>query len=107
MKIVRMSKGNYGKIRAFFDLGIDGFILKGFKIMEGINGLFVSFPSQQNKDGEWFDTVHCFKETRERLNQFAVNHYNESPDTVDEVNQEQPDEAIETQTTKTSDDIPF
>ena len=32
-----MNKGNWGKIRAFFDLQTeDGFTLKGFKLVEGI-----------------------------------------------------------------------
>ena len=35
--------------------------------MEGINGEFVSRPSQQDKDGEWYDTVYCTKEISEKL----------------------------------------
>ena len=46
MKIERMNKGSWGKVRAFFDLATqEGFTIKGFKIIEGINGLFVSMPS--------------------------------------------------------------
>ena len=53
-----MNKGNWGKIRAFFDLQTeDGFTLKGFKLVEGINGLFVGFPSQKGNDEEYHDTV--------------------------------------------------
>ncbi len=48
MKIERMNKGTWGKVRAFFDITTsDGFTIKGFKIIEGINGLFVSLPSQK------------------------------------------------------------
>ena len=40
MKISRLSKGEWGKVRAFFDLETeDGFVIKGFKLVEGINGL--------------------------------------------------------------------
>ena len=44
MKIERMNKGSWGKVRAFFDLTTsEGFTMKGFKIIEGINGLFVLY----------------------------------------------------------------
>ena len=44
-----MNKGNWGKLRAFFDLKTsDGFIIKGFKIVEGINGLFVGISAGAN-----------------------------------------------------------
>jgi len=79
MKIERMFKGDFGKIRGFFDLQTEeGLVVKGFKIIEGINGLFVSMPSQQ-KDGEWQDTCYCNKETREKLNYMAIKHYEELP----------------------------
>ena len=80
MKIDRMNRGNWGKVRAFFDLVTqDGFTIKGFKLIEGINGLFVSMPSQKGKnqqgDDEWFDTVWIEKELRDQLNQIALNEY--------------------------------
>ena len=53
MKISRMNKGSWGLIKAFFDLQTEeGFTIKGFKLVEGINGLFVGFPSNKNNDGE-------------------------------------------------------
>ena len=53
-----MNKGSWGKVRAFFDLTTEeGFIIKGFRLVEGINGLFVSMPSQKGQDGEYYDTV--------------------------------------------------
>ena len=53
-----MNKGSWGKIRAFFDLRTEeGFTMKGFKLVEGINGLFVGFPSQKGSDDEYHDTI--------------------------------------------------
>ena len=80
MKIERMNKGSWGKVRAFFDIRTEeGLVVKGFKIMEGINGMFVSMPSQKGKnqqgDDEWFDTVWVEKELRDQLNQLALNEY--------------------------------
>lgn len=77
MKIARMNKVNMGKLRAFFDLELDmGITIKGFKIMEGINGFFVSMPSQK-KDNEYYDTIFCSKEVREQINQIALDYYNQ------------------------------
>ena len=80
MKIERMNKGSWGKVRAFFDIRTEeGLVVKGYKIMEGINGLFVSMPSQKGKnqqgEDEWFDTVWIEKELRDQLNQIALNEY--------------------------------
>lgn len=80
MKIERMNKGSWGKVRAFFDIRTqEGLVVKGFKIMEGINGLFVSMPSQKGKnqqgEDEWFDTVWVEKELRDKLNQLALDAY--------------------------------
>ena len=68
MKIDRMNKGNWGKVRAFFDLTTsEGLTVKGFKIIEGINGLFVSMPSQKSNDGEYYDSVFASKELRDQI----------------------------------------
>jgi len=76
MKIQRMNKGEWGKLRAFFDLETaDGFVIKGFKLVEGINGLFVGFPSQKGNDGEFRDTVYADKEIKDELNQLAIDYY--------------------------------
>ena len=76
MKIERMNKGSWGKVRAFFDIMTDeGFTIKGFKIIEGINGLFVGVPSQKGKDDEYFDTIFVAPELREELNHVALQAY--------------------------------
>ena len=78
MKIERMNKGSWGKVRAFFDLTTqEGFTIKGFKIIEGINGLFVSMPSQKGNDEEYYDTIWVdSKQLREELNHLAISEYN-------------------------------
>ena len=78
MKISRMNKGEWGKVRAFFDLTTsDGFTIKGFKLVEGISGLFVGFPSAKGTDGEYNDTVWVEKEVREEVNVLAHQMYND------------------------------
>ena len=76
MKIVRMKKGSWGKVKAFFDLETeDGFTIKGFKIVEGIDGEFVGFPSQKNNDGEYHDTVFADKDLKEKVKELAKSEY--------------------------------
>ena len=72
-----MNKGEWGKLRAFFDLRTnEGIVVKGFKIVEGINGMFVGMPSQKGKEEEYFDTVFMDQGLREELSQVALEAYN-------------------------------
>ena len=80
MKIERMTKapqpGAWGKVKAYFDVMTEeGFTIKGFKVIDGINGLFVSNPSIKGKDDEYRDTVFIAQETREELSQLALQTY--------------------------------
>ena len=76
MKISRMNKGEWGKVRAFFDLETEeGFTIKGFKVVQA-DDLFVGFPSQKDKEGEYNDTVYADKTLKQKLNQLALDYYN-------------------------------
>ena len=111
-----MNKGQWGKLRAFFDLKTsDGFVVKGFKLVEGISGLFVGMPSTQGKDGEYYDTVFADKELRDELQQVALRSYGQ--DSVESSSSEKPDEMLTPESGQSSepakneefsdDDIPF
>ena len=112
MKIERMNKGNWGKLRAFFDLRTtDGFVIKGFKIVEGINGLFVGMPSVQNKEGEYYDSVFADKDLRDELEKLAIREYGQ-----ENVVAPSPSDTLDTEPANTEDvknkeydedDIPF
>ncbi|MBI3332478.1 MAG: septation protein SpoVG family protein [Candidatus Omnitrophica bacterium] len=57
VKRINRFKGE-GTTRAFCDVAIaESFLIKGIKVIEGKNGLFVSMPREQGKDGNWYDTV--------------------------------------------------
>ena len=73
-----MTKGEWGSVRAYFDITTsEGFTIKGFRVLDGSNGLFVGFPSVKNKDGEYNDTVWCEKQKRQEVNEMAINHYSQ------------------------------
>ena len=87
MKIMNMRKGSWGKLTAFFDVATDeGFIIKGFKLVNGINGSFVGFPSQKGNDDEYYDTIWLTDDVREslreQLNKMAIEEYNKDGDVV-------------------------
>ena len=76
MKISRMNKGEWGNVKAYFDIEtVEHFIMKGFKIVLGSNGLFVSFPSQKNKDDEYNDTIFADKQLRAEVEKFAMEYF--------------------------------
>ena len=109
-----MNKGQWGKLRAFFDLKTnEGFVVKGFKLVEGISGLFVGMPSTQGKDGEYYDTVFADKDLREELQQVALRAYGqESVTNTNNSGEMQPpaeEPAIEPAKNEefSDDDIPF
>ena len=76
MKISRMNKGEWGKVRAFFDLETEeGFTIKGVKVVQA-DDLFVGFPSQKDKEGEYKDNVYADKTLKQKINQLALDYYN-------------------------------
>ena len=101
-----MKKGSWHKVRAYFDIITEeGFTLKGFKLVEGVNGLFVGFPSQKGNDQEYHDTVWADKELKVEINKLAVAEYGEGDDGVVEMELDDiPDKATEPQETE---DLPF
>ena len=110
MKIGEMKKGSWSKIRAFFDIiTTDGFTLKGFKLVEGINGLFVGFPSQKGNDEEYHDTVWADKELKVEVNKLALEEYGEGVEDTgfDEIPGAFEEKNPKADTEKTTEDIPF
>lgn len=60
-----------GKLKAFVDIVLNGSILiKGLKVVNGPNGLFVSMPSEQSaRDNKWYESVKCLnRDIREQVN---------------------------------------
>jgi DNA-binding cell septation regulator SpoVG len=51
---------------AFADIDYDGIIITGFRVVKRKDGSkFVSYPSEANKEGEWFPTVYPRKGNKE------------------------------------------
>ena len=80
MKIVRMNKLDEnagGSINAFFDIQTDdGIIIRGFRIVNGSNGLFISSPDEKGKDGKYYERVSLPKEMKSDLEKIAIEEFN-------------------------------
>ncbi len=84
MKIVRMnhlSNNSGGKTSAFFDIRTDdGIVIKGFKLISGSNGIFMSSPNEKGKDGKYYDSVILPKEIKEKVEKMALSEFQNSKD---------------------------
>ena len=51
-------------------------LLKGIKVVEGKDGLFVAMPQQQGIDGKWYETVTFLtSEAKEALQEAVLKAY--------------------------------
>lgn len=82
MKIIRMNplkSDASGKTAAFFDIQTnDGIIIKGFRLINGSNGIFLSSPDQKGKDGKYYETVTLPKEMKGELEKIAIEEFNKA-----------------------------
>lgn len=74
----RPYSGN-SKTKAFIDLELDNtLVIKGLTLVEGKDGLFLSFPSTKGKDGKYYNSVYSQdKEWLKLLQDACVKKYNE------------------------------
>lgn len=78
MKIINMRKyDSDSNLKAFFNVETnEGMVVKGFKIVSGQNGLFVSNPSEYSKkDDKYYDRVYIPRELKDELEKDAIKEY--------------------------------
>jgi stage V sporulation protein G len=81
MKIIRMNHldSTRGNVLAFFDVQTpEGIIIKGFRLVRGPNGMFISAHTEKGKDGKYYETVLVPRELKEPLEKQAVDEFNKS-----------------------------
>lgn len=71
---------NEGPTKAFCDLMLlDTFVVKGLRVVQGQEDLFVSMPRQQGRDGKWYDTFFPVSgEIRKGLQELVLESYGEN-----------------------------
>ena len=82
MKITRMTKGEWGHVRAFFDVEIiEGVTVKGFKLITKDDRLMLVTASVKKKDDSGYDQiVNLDKMQYITLNNLANDYYNNGGD---------------------------
>jgi len=70
------AKGD-GAVKAYASVSLDNeFVVKGLKVLEGENGLWVSMPSRKLRDGSFQDIFHpASKEAREKIVNAVLEEY--------------------------------
>jgi len=64
------------KLKAFADVTFSGVLIKGFSVVDGAKGLFVSMPRHQGKDGKWYNTVYpSTDELKQQLSEAVLEAY--------------------------------
>ena len=65
-----------GTVKAFCDVAVGNFVIKGVRVVDGRKGLFVSMPRQLGKDGKWYeDVVATSKDTEDTLFKAVMTAY--------------------------------
>lgn len=68
------------KLKAFVSIIFDDcFVVSDIKIIDGVNGLFVSMPSKKRKNGTFRDIAHPLNnETRRMIEEKIVSEYKQN-----------------------------
>lgn len=74
---VRISLREEEKLKAFVTITFDDcFVVRGVKVIEGSDGLFVAMPSRRKPDGSFQDIAHpIHSEMRGRLEGHVLDEY--------------------------------
>ena len=79
LKVVRLHRlDGDSKTKAFADIAIGDFIIKGLRVVQGEKGLFISMPQEKSKDGKFYNTFSpVTKEARQQLVETVLTAYQE------------------------------
>ena len=78
IEVARLHKLENGMVKAFVDVIFNGQLLvKGVRIVEGKNGMFITMPQSQGKDGKWYCTVMLLDDSlKAELQEVVIEAYN-------------------------------
>jgi len=66
------------KTRAFVDVAIGDFIVRGLRVVKGEKGFFLGMPQEKSKDGKWYNSFYALtKEARQSLTDAVLAAYQE------------------------------
>ena len=72
-----------GNLKAFADVKLGGrLVIKGFSVMQGKGGVFVSMPKKAGKDGRWFDILTPNDDLKREFQDKVLEAYDKETDGV-------------------------
>jgi len=80
LEVVRLHRleGDESKLKAFADVAIGDFVVKGLRVLKGQKGLFLGMPQEKAKDGKWYNAFYPkTKEARQSLTELVLTAYQE------------------------------
>lgn len=79
LEVVRLHRfDGESKTKAFVDVAIGDFIIKGLRVVQGNKGLFLAMPQEKAKDGKWYNSFYpATKEARQSLADVVLAAYEE------------------------------
>jgi stage V sporulation protein G len=79
LQVVRLYRlEGESKVKAFVDVAIGDFVVKGLRVVQGQKGLFLSMPQEKSKDGKFYNTfLPVTKEARQNLSEIVLAAYQE------------------------------
>lgn len=85
VKITCKTYNGKSKTKAFIDIELDDtLVIKGLTLVEGKDGLFLSFPSKKGKDGKYYKFVYSLdKEWWNLLQDACIKKYKECNQTLE------------------------
>ena len=79
LKVVRLHRfDGESKTKAFVDVAIGNFVVKGLRIVKGQKGLFLAMPQEKSKDGKYYNSFYAAtKEAKQSLADTVLSAYEE------------------------------
>lgn len=79
LEVVRLYRFNGdSKVKAFVDIAVGDFVIKGLRVLQGEKGLFLGMPQEKAKDGKWYNAFYPkTKEARQNLTEVVLSAYQE------------------------------
>lgn len=76
---VRVNLQNEEVLKAFVSITLDDeFVIRGLKVIQGMEGRFVAMPARKKKDGTFQDIAHPInRETRQYLERVVLEAYDQ------------------------------
>ena len=71
LEVVRLYRFNGdSKVKAFVDIAVGDFVIKGLRVLKGEKGLFLGMPQEKANDGKWYNSF--YPKTKEEIGRAHV-----------------------------------